>query len=219
MQRNCCLLVSLLATALSISLAQAKPASGADLSTAMHRLVEHINETSTLSADQIKQQTEIIRKNIDRIGQTSGIISEALDLVASYETTAGPLFMNRATRGGFPRKPAGGLELDRAMFAIQQGLIDYAFTPGNLKEYRQILNGAAFKTSSYFPGAVDAPVDPTVAHEVSINASQSACWGIPVMDNEKPARRPTGCYLAPGSIAEVKAQNCAAGPRFDCLPH
>ena len=214
MQRNCCLLLSLSVALLPISLAEAKTASSTDLSTAMHRLAEHISETSTLSADQIKQQTEIIRNNIDRIGKTSDIISEALDLVASYETTAGPLFMNRATRGGFPRKPAGGLELDRAMFAIQQGLIDYAFTPGNLKKFNDLLNGAAFKTSSYFPGAVDAPVDPTVVHEVSINASQPACWGIPVMDNEKPARRPTGCYLAPGSIAEVIVPRSMVGKGF-----
>ena len=206
--------MSLSVALLPISLAEAKTASSTDLSTAMHRLAEHISETSTLSADQIKQQTEIIRNNIDRIGKTSDIISEALDLVASYETTAGPLFMNRATRGGFPRKPAGGLELDRAMFAIQQGLIDYAFTPGNLKKFNDLLNGAAFKTSSYFPGAVDAPVDPTVVHEVSINASQPACWGIPVMDNEKPARRPTGCYLAPGSIAEVIVPRSMVGKGF-----
>ncbi len=79
------------------------------------------------------------------------------------------------------------------MFAVQQGLLDYAFTPGNLKRFKQALKGAAFKTSAYFPGAVDADVDPSVVHELSINASQPACWGIPVMDNDTPARRPTGC--------------------------
>ena len=119
MQRNYCLLLGLSVALLPISFTQAKRGSRTDLSTAMRRLAEHINETSTLNADQIKQQTEIIRTDIDLIGQTSEIISEALDLVASYDTTAGPLFMNRATRGGFPRQPAGGLKLDRAMFAIQ----------------------------------------------------------------------------------------------------
>jgi hypothetical protein len=203
MRRNYFLFFNLSVAALLSSHAQAKPVSSTDLSTAMHQLTKHINGTSTLNATQLNQQTAIIQKNIDLIGQTSNIISEAFDLVASYESTAGPLFMNQTTRGGFPRKPAGGLELDRAMFAIQQGLIDYAFTPGNLKNFNQVLNGAAFKTSSYFPGAVDAPTDPTAVHEVSINASQPACWGIPVMDNEKPVRRPTGCYLAPGSIAKV----------------
>ena len=115
MRRIHCILFSLSVAVLPGSFAQAKTASSTALSAAMHQLAEHINKTSTLDADQIKQQTEIIRKNIDRIGQTSDIISEAFDLVASYETIVGPLFMNQTTRGGFPRKPAGGLELDRAL--------------------------------------------------------------------------------------------------------
>ena len=214
MRRSYCLLVSVSVALLSVSLAQAQPAPITDLSAAMRKLAAHIDETSILEPGQVNRQTAIIRKNIDLVGQTSDIISEALDLVESYETTVGPLFMNQATRGGFPRKPAGGLELDRAICAVQQGLIDYAFTPDNLKRFHEILNGAVFKTSSYFPGAVDAPVDPAVAHEVAINASQRACWGIPVMDNEKPARRPTGCYLAPGSIAQVIVPRSVVGKGF-----
>jgi len=214
MRRNYGLFLLVSVALLSGSFTQAKPAPHTDLSTAIHQLAEHINKTSTLEADQINQQAAIIRQNIDQIGRTSEIISEALDLVASYEASAGPLFMNDTTRGGFPRKPAGGLELDRAMFAVQQGLIDHAFTPGNLKTFRKVLNGAAFKTSSYFPGGVDTPVDPTTVYEVRINASQPACWGIPVMDNEKPARRPTGCYLAPGSIAEVIVPRSMVGRGF-----
>ena len=203
MRRIYCLFLIVSVALLFISFTQAKSPPNTELSTAISRLDEHINKTSTLNVDQINHQKEIIQKNIDQIGQTSEIISEALDLVSSYETSVGPLFMNKTTQGGFPRKPAGGLELDHAIFAVQQGLIDHAFTPGNLKKFGDVLNGAVFKTSSYFPGAVDVPVDPAAVHEVKINASQPACWGIPVMDNEKPARRPTGCYLAPGSIAEV----------------
>ena len=64
--------------------------------------------------------------------------------------------MNPGTRNGFPRKPAGGLELDRAMFTLQQGLLDHAYTPAQLKKFKQVLEGAAFKTAAYFPGAVKA---------------------------------------------------------------
>lgn len=194
--------------------AQADSTLPADLSSAINRLKEHILDTSVLSAHQINQQTAIIGENIERIGATAGTIREALDLVTCYEREVGPLFLNEATRGGFPRKPAGGLELDRALFAIQQGLIDYAFTPGHLKQFRSILDGAAFRTSSYFPGAVDAPSDSAVVHEAEINASQPPCWGIPVMDNDKPARRPTGCYLAPGSIAEVTVPRSMVGKGY-----
>ena len=152
MRRNDCLFLSLSVALLLSSPAQAQAASITDLSTALHQLTNHINKTSTLSTDQINRQSEILRKHIDLIGQTSNIISEAFELVTCYETTVGPLFVSQATRGGFPRKPAGGLELDRAMFAIQQGLIDYAFTPSNLKKFDQVLRGAAFKNILLFPG-------------------------------------------------------------------
>lgn len=214
MQRDHCFFFCLVMALLWGSLAQADSALPADLSSAMNRLREHILDTSVLSAHQINRQTAIIGENIERIGATAGTIREALDLVACYEREVGPLFLNEATRGGFPRKSAGGLELDRALFAVQQGLVDYAFNPGHLKQFRSILDGAAFRTSSYFPGAVDAPSDSAVVHEVSINASQPPCWGIPVMDNDKPARRPTGCYLAPGSIAEVTVPRSMVGKGY-----
>jgi len=203
MLKNVCIYISLSLVVLASSSAQCRTVSSRDISMAMQRLKKHINKTPALSANQINQQAEIIRKNIDKIGDSSSIISEALELIGSYETTVGPLFINKATKNGLPRKPVGGLELERAIFAVQQGIIDYVYTPGNLEKFKRILDGTAFKTSAYFPGSVDVPADPTVIHEVKINASQPACWGIPVMDNEKPARRPTGCYLAPGSIAEV----------------
>ena len=212
-RRHYCFFVFLMAVLLG-SLVHADAASDTDLPSALDQLKQHILGTSPLQADQINQQTTIIRENIDRIGATAGIIGEALDLVACYESTVGPLFLNEATRGGFPRKPAGGLEVDRAMFAVQQGLIDYAFTPGHVEKFRSILDGAVFRTSAYFPGAVDAASDPAAVHEVAINASQPACWGIPVMDNEKPARRPTGCYLAPGSIAEVTVPRAMVGKGY-----
>ena len=128
-----CVFYSLLMAVLLSSLAQAKAASSIELFTAIRQLAEHIDETSILNTDQINQHTATIRKNIDMIGETSNFIGEALHLVASYEATAGPLFMNQTTRGGFPGKPAGGLELDRAMFAIQKGLIDLYFPDGRPK--------------------------------------------------------------------------------------
>jgi len=175
------------------------------LSSAMRQLADHIAGTAPLDADQVEAQSTAIQRDIAEIGQTSELISEGLALVERYETTMGPLFVNASTRGGFPRDPgaAVGLALDRALFAVQQGLLDYAYTPDNLERFADVLDGASFKTSSYFPGAVAAPADPAEVHEVRINATQPRCWGIPVMYTEDPARRPTGCYLAPGSIATV----------------
>ncbi len=213
MRRAYCYLFGL-SVAVVLSSAQAGPASSTELSRAMQQLKAHIDKTATLDAQGLNRQAAIIQKNIELIGQTASIIGEALDVVSRYETKVGPLFVNKATRIGFPRTPAGGLELGRAMFAFLQGLLDHAFSPGNLQKFRKVLDGAAFKTASYFPGAVDAPADPTSVHVRLINASHPACWGIPVMDTEKPARRPTACYLAPGSIATVTVSRSMVGKGF-----
>lgn len=58
----------------------------------MDRLEKHILGPSALHADRIDQQTAMILVNIDRMGATAGIISEGLDSVACYGTTAGPLY-------------------------------------------------------------------------------------------------------------------------------
>jgi hypothetical protein len=196
------------------SMAHAQAPSLEDLSMAMGRLRQHLDGTPTLTAEQINRQSEIIQGNLSAMEEAPDTIREALDLVGCYEDTVGPLFINEATRDGFPRKPTGGLELDRAMFAVQQGIIDHAYTPGSLAAFRETLDGAAFRTSSYFPGPVDAPADPTAVHKVRINASHPPCWGIPVMYTELPARRPTGCYLAPGFIATVTVPRSLVGKGF-----
>lgn len=198
------LLVAVLAV-LPSALAHAEPPAATELSSAMRQVADHIAGTASLGAEEIRAQWTVIERNIGQIGQTGELIGEALALVERYETTVGPLFMNASTRGGFPRDPAAGagLELDRALFVVQQGLLDHAYTPGNLARFRGILDNRSFRTSSYFPGAMAAPADPTEVHSARVNASQPRCWGIPVMYTEDPARRPTGCYLAPGSIATV----------------
>ncbi|VGO19371.1 M60 family metallopeptidase [Pontiella sulfatireligans] len=148
-------------------------------------------------------KTVEMQRELERLGRDESAIAAAFELVHQYESTVGPLFMTPETQRGFPRKPAGGLKLERAIFSIQQGLMDYAYTPENLKKFKRTLEGAKFETSAYFPGAVEPPSRPDRIQTVRINASQPAMAGSPVAYQTDPARRPTGCYLAPGCIAEV----------------
>ena len=111
--------------------------------------------------------------------------------------------MNAGTRNGFPRKPTRGLELDQTMFELQHALLYHAYTPEGLVRNRWVLEGAAFKTSAYFAGRVPIAPDSDKTYQVRISASLLTPWGSPVMFDEDPSCRPTGCYLAPGSIAEV----------------
>ena len=184
------------------------------LTDAIRKLTAHVSQVSILTADQIDRQAAIIADNAKALGETRDAIREAFAIVAAYDDRVGPLFINDATRNGMPRKPGPGLELHRALFAVQQGLIDHAYTPANLRRFADVLDGALFKTSAYFPGPMARPADPGTVHKVRVNASQPRPWGSPVMYDEDPARRPTGCYLAPGDIATVSVPPAMANRGF-----
>ncbi|MEI6892635.1 MAG: M60 family metallopeptidase [Pontiella sp.] len=144
-----------------------------------------------------------IQKEIDQFETNPSLIKEAFELVEEFESEVGPLFLTQKTRNGFSRKPNEKLALEQALFAIQQGLMDHAYTAENLKKYRTLFEGAQFKTAAYFPGPVDPPKDPKQIHSVEVNGSQPPAFGSPVAGRENSARRPTGCYLAPGCVAEI----------------
>jgi hypothetical protein len=145
---------------------QAQASSSPELSNALFDLLEHIQGKSPLTAEQIDQRAQIITKNIELIGTTPLFIRQAFAVTDAYENEIGPLFMNDATRRGFNRKATGGLEIHRAIFALQQGLLDYAYTSSNVQQYYRLLNGPKFKTSSYFPGAVMQQPDHTITHTI-----------------------------------------------------
>ena len=171
---------------------------------ALGSLLDHITGAATLSATQLQQQQEAVIAHDVLFESNEAMIADALAVVSAYESSRGPLWLNDKTRNvNIPREAGAGFELAYAMMAVMQGLIDHAYVPGNLSRFRDVLDGAMFETSRYFPGAVDPPVNPSVAYEVQINASQPAKWGSPVMYDDDPVRRPTGCYVAPGSIVTV----------------
>lgn len=186
----------------------------ARVSASIAQLQAHIDGTAPLAPDQLQRIAGLIADEGKQVASDVALLRRAFKAVAGYEATAGPLFMNASTRNGFPRKAAGGLELDRVMFALQQALLDYAYTPENLVARREVLDGASFRTSEYFPGPVQAKADPDRVYRVKVNASQPAAWGRPVMYAEDPARRPTGCYLAPGAVATVTVPPAVVGKGF-----
>ncbi|MDF7806456.1 M60 family metallopeptidase [Pontiellaceae bacterium B12219] len=162
------------------------------------------NKSDSSNAEDLLRKADAVQRDLEQLGTSESAVAEAFELIGQYDEMDGPLFMNDATRKGLPRKPKAGLELDYAMFAIQQGLLDYTYTPENVKKFRRTLDGKKFESSSYFPGAVEPPKDLSEVVQVRINASQPTAWGSPVSGRENPARRPTGCYLAPGSIGILR---------------
>jgi hypothetical protein len=187
-----------------------------DLSAAMSDLMDHIDGTTPLTGPQINTRTATIEANKAYMDDNTTIMTEAFDLSSYYETIKGPLFINSKTKGGFARvsEVSDGRELERAIFAVQQAIIDVIYTSANCQTYQTFLNGKILETSDFFPGACTPPVDPEVSYEVDINASNPTMWGKPVCYGPIPARRPTGVYLAPGSIGEVTVPSAIVNQGF-----
>jgi len=185
-----------------------------DLSIALQKLKNHNSGTSVLSASEIKTHYTTIKSNVSLLGSADSIILQAFEVVRSYDKYKGAIFINSSTKSGFTRATITGFELVQAMFELQQGIIDYAYTSANLKRNPNIFKNFKFESSTYFPGAVAAPTDSTVSKTVMINASVPKDWGSPVMYATNAARRPTGCYLAPGTVAVVKVPLALANKGF-----
>ncbi|MCX6307825.1 MAG: hypothetical protein NTY32_02975, partial [Bacteroidia bacterium] len=176
----------------------------ADLLTALQKLKDHTSGIITLNPTEITAQSTAIKNNATLLGSSDSIILKAFDVVRSYEKHQGAIFINSSTKSGFTRATNNGFELVQALYALQQGLMDYAYTSVNLKKNPSIFKGFKYESSTYFPGAVAAPTDSTISKTVKINGSVPEDWGSPVMYSTDPARRPTGCYLAPGTVVSVK---------------
>ena len=179
--------------------------STAPLCEALKKIKDHLTGTTPLAGPQINNLTQIIERDIFLIGNDRAVITQAFDVVSYYETNYGPIFINDSTKEKFPYAPGAsdGFELVRAVFAIQQGIHDHVYTAENLAKYGPLLKGRKFETAAYFPGAVDAPSNPTASSVVKINASLPTFWGKPTCFSSKATLRPTGYYLAPGSIGTV----------------
>ncbi len=168
------------------------------------QLKSHILGTTTLTAAEIVTEGNSIQTSITQVGTNAVALAAALDLVATFDaSTNKALFtVGSTTYGGFTRDGAGK-ELAQALFDLQQGIMDYTYKSANLATYYTQLNNTKFATSTYFPGAVAQPANTNQGYAVPINASVLADWGSPASYQSTAVRRPTGCYLVPGSIGYV----------------
>ena len=177
----------------------------ANLAAAIQALMAHQTGATPLSPAQLNEQAAIIASNRYAMGNSATIITAAFALAEYFEAHTGPLFMTPATQNGFINTPGAldGFELARAMLNVQQAIHDFAFTAANIAAHQALLEGRTFLTATYFPGAVAAPANPATIYTAPIKASMPAFWGRRTAWSATPATRPTGYYLAPGSIGTV----------------
>lgn len=173
---------------------------------ALADLEDHINQVNILSDAELEAIQTVIKDNIAVLADDEEAIERSFEIIDLFEATVGALFTTQQTKNGFNKTyGSDGLNLHRNIMLIQQGLLDHTYTSPILTTNPVLLDGRSFKTAIYFPGAVEPPADPDHEEEATIKCSYLLAPGTqPWTDiGNDHTVRPTGCYLAPGSIAEV----------------
>jgi len=98
------------------------------------------------------------------------------------------------------------------MINVMQNIVDNAYTSINIATYPKLMDGFKFKCAEHFPGKADPPADADVTHTTKISASYPKTFG---RLEDGFARKPTGTYLAPGSIATVTVPKSLAGKGYN----
>ena len=179
-------------------------AGGDPLYYSISRLKDHITGTITLTAEEI----DTIKRNLDtvvgRFAETSASITALLDLIHTYDTGTitgrkGPLWVSQS----LPRRDAVTNDLHWTMFNVMQNVMDRIYTAPVLAAHEDLLDGFKFGSHTNFPGPCPPPADPAASHTVTIQGSFEDTFGRHTQQWTLPARKPTGTYLAPGTIATV----------------
>ncbi|RTE53906.1 carbohydrate-binding protein [Arenibacter aquaticus] len=177
----------------------------------LEKVKNHILGTATLSAADLKAVGNAIAMDNILFTDNYDVINQGLEVIELYESQFGGLFTTgTTTKGGFSRT-ASGYELENLMLVLMQSVLDHSYTEANLSAYPQLFNNRLFKTSSYFPGAVAQPADPSQSFTIKINGTHVRKPGTQANYETEDARRPTGCYLAPGSVAKVTVPSSLVG--------
>jgi hypothetical protein len=177
---------------------------------ALNDLQGHITGSAPLPDSELDLIRTIFVQFPECLAENEDMILMGKSVITEYDNLIGPLFTTAATVEGFSKDPDvdPGLEVERAMLALQQGIFDAVFKPDVYAEYPQHINGFLFNSCTTFPGYVDPPADSALTHSTLIRANFADPAGSnPYFnlngDGTDHALRPTGLYLAPGSVATV----------------
>ena len=174
-------------------------------------LKKHIAGSVKLDSVQISIRKLIIDSNATLFGSSPAVMKSVMDLVSTYDSIVGPLWVGSGTL----TRSAAVNNLTWTIYNVMQNTMDSIYTDANIQYYSGILNGFKFKSSNNFPGAVTPPLDSNATYSVKINGSFPKTFGhTPTQTDEGYARKPTGTYLAPGSIATVTVPLALVGKGY-----
>ena len=171
---------------------------------ALEKIQNHILGTITLSSEELTEQQTIIQANLSQFSSNIYQVDLAFDLIDLYDQTYGALFTSGSkTDGGINARTSSGYELEHVVLAVMQGILDHSYHTDNLQQFPIFFSSKKFATSAFFPGSVSPATQEEIDYNVKVNGTHVRGFGIPANYETEDARRPTGSYLAPGSIATV----------------
>lgn len=180
-----------------------------ELLAAIGTLKGHIESRTEPPAGEVEALKKVFDTHHAIFGHNETIVKAALDLVTTYDTIKGPLFV---ARDGWDKKDGGtAVDVDRTIYDFMQNVMDEVYTAVNTERYSTVLDGFTFGCSAHFPGAVAPPTDPNTVYTVKINASSPEIVSFTAYG---PPRRPTGAYVAPGSLVTVAVPDALVGKGY-----
>jgi methionine-rich copper-binding protein CopC len=185
---------------------------GDPLYLALVALKNHITGATPLNATQIAAHKTTIDQQNTRLADSAALITASFDLVKAYDASSG----NRWYVNGLPARDSVTNDIHWTLWNVQQYIMDVIYNEATLARYESVLNGFKFGSASSFPGACSPPANPDTTHTVAIKASYANTVGWTTQGDGSGtfARKPTGCYLAPGSIATVTVPAALVGKGF-----
>jgi len=177
--------------------------------TALHRHIQGQEQTQPGTVDALT--TDITRHKQELI-KSEAAIRIAQAIVADFDQSQGPLWLKHPPLHQKEKKPEQAIQW--AVFWVMQHLLDELYTTDGLTRHHALLDGFRFGCADHFPGRVTAQPDSNTVYTVRINGSYPETWGAPVMHMELPARKPTGAYLAPGTIVTVTVPQALVGKGY-----
>ncbi len=183
------------------------------LLSAIAALKSHILGTTTLTGPQISAHKTTIDDQRQRFAENTDIINAVFDLITTYDTAKGPIFVSgfannstsfdRSVTTGTAKNSINPENYHWVIYTVMQHAMDLIYTSENLAKYESTLTNYKFGSHTSFPGPCSPPANPSNTHTVQINGSFPATFGRDTLMWTTPARKPTGTYLAPGTIATV----------------
>ena len=176
---------------------------------AIAALKNHINATTVLTAAQIATHSNTLANEAARYGDNAATISALFDLIKTYDTEVGPLWVV----GGDLDRDLEADDLPWTIYRTMQAIMDQVYSAPVLAQHETLLTGFKFGCSSRFPGACPTP-PAGQTRTVPINASFPDTFGRATQMWSEPARKPTGTYLAPGTVASVTVPAALVGQGY-----